>query len=327
MAKYNKLPLDFNGITGSWEEHVERGSRGQDFGYFDYQGEPVYAINDGTVDQVDYNDSCGNYIWIKHEYDDQHDLWSRYLHLKDGTTKVSVGQKVSRYQQIANMGNTGSSTATHLHFEVWFVPKGWAFNWNDRNKYAVRGTDYCYLFDGQTVANDTRALVIRVLGTNNQVARDTSKDQIEVFELFLRCRADAGTDKEVYGYIDTGFYNYDATKEANGYTWYHVPAGWIAGTEEDTKVYPKQNPTPPTPIPDDKDKKNAELQKQVSDLQETIKKQDTDLLAQKSLIEEQTKKIEELNDLLSKYSNLKTFKALNKGLYYICLKKNEKVYY
>lgn len=326
--KYNRLPLKKLGITGTWQEHTSRGSRGIDFGYFDYQGEDVYAMNDGVVDQIDKStgtNNAGVYVWIKHSYTDSQDIWSRYCHLAEGSVCVSVGQTVSRGQKIANMGGT-YGYATHLHFETWLVPKGWAFNWNDRNKYSLPATDYAFAFPDQYIGSDADNKVIqKVVGS--PVGRDTTQNQIEVFNLFLRCRADAGTDKAVLGYIDTGYYNYTETKEANGFTWYHIPAGWIAGTEEDTIVYPKQNPTPPTPIPDDKDKKNAELQKQVSDLQETIKKQDTDLLAQKSLIEEQTKKIEELNDLLSKYSNLKTFKALNKGLYYICLKKNEKVYY
>ena len=319
MAKYNKLPLDFNGITDSWEAHVERGSRGQDFGWHSYQGEPVYSINEGIVDQVGYNDTCGNYIWIKHEYDGNHDLWSRYLHLKDNSIKVKAGQKVSKYQQIANMGNTGNSSGTHLHFEVWYVPKGWKFNWSDRNKYAVRGTDYCYLFDGQQVSDSTKSQVIRVVGTNNQVARDTTKDQIQVIGFQLRCRTDAGTNKSVIGYIDFGIYNYDATKEANGLTWYHIPAGWIAATKEDTKVYPKEEPVPPTPDPYER----------IKELEEELAKANLEIKDLKAQNENLKKEIDELNkeiEELKKYTDLKVFTAPKEDYYYIYLHKGECVY-
>lgn len=321
--KYFKLPLNYSGITESWEAHVERGSRGQDFGWNNAHGGPnvpVYSINDGVVDQVSYNDSCGYYVWIKHSYDNTHDLWSRYLHLKEGSICVKVGQNVNRYQQIGNMGSTGQSTGSHLHFETWLVPKGWKFNWSDRNKYAVRGTDYCYLFDGQEVANDTKALVIRVLGTNNQVKRDTSKDQIEVVGSLLRCRADAGVDKTVYGYIDFGLYNYDATKTASGYTWYHIPSGWIAGTKEDTKVYPKEEPVPPTPDP--KDEKIKELEEELAKANLVIKDLETQNEALKKEIDELNEEIEELK----KYTDLKVFTAPKEDYYYIYLHEGECVY-
>ena len=318
--KYNRLPLDKLGISGSWEEHVNRGSRGQDFGWFDYQGEPVYAMNDGVVMQKDSNQSCGYYLWIKHEFND-YDLWSRYLHLKEASPYVNVGDRVTRGQKIANMGGT-FGYATHLHFELWKVPKGWSFNWNDRNKYAVRGTDYVFAFDDQYISNESKKTIFRVLGTGKQVSRDKNKNQIEVVGNLLRCRNGAGTNQSVLGYIDFGVYNYTETKESGGYTWYNIGFGWIAGTKEDTKVYPKQEPKPePTPMPtDDKDKK-------IKELEEEIKKLNTELLAQKKLIEEQNKKIDELIESNNNYSNLRVFVANKEGYYYIKLNKEEKVYF
>lgn len=310
--KYNRLPLKKLGITSTWEEHVNRGSRGQDFGWFDYQGEPIYSINDGIVMEINKNSSAGNYIWIKHEFANN-DMWSRYLHIKDGTTKVKVGQKVTRGQEIANMGNTGNSTGTHLHLEIWVVPKGWKFNFNDRSKYSKSSTDNAFAFDDQYIGTSSNNKVItRVIGTSKQAKRDTTKNQIEVVGEFLRARKGAGTNQTILGYIDFGIYDYIETKISNNYTWYNLGFCWIAGTKEDTKIYPKENPE------DDKDKKIAELEEQV-------KKLDTELLAQKTLVEKQKEEIDKLHEELSKTSQYKEYEAKNKE--FIEFEPGDKFYY
>ena len=310
--KYNRLPLKKLGITSTWEEHTSRGSRGQDFGWFDYQGEPIYSMNDGTVMEINKNSSAGNYIWIKHEFSN-YDIWSRYLHIKDGSIKVKVSQKVTRGQEIANMGNTGNSTGTHLHFETWVVPKGWKFNFNDRSKYSEPSTDNAFAFDDQYIGTSSNNKVItRVIGTSKQAKRDTTKNQIEVVGEFLRARKGAGTNQTILGYIDFGIYDYIETKISNNYTWYNLGFCWIAGTKEDTKIYHKENSE------DDKDKKIAELEEQV-------KKLDTELLAQKTLVEKQKEEIDKLHEELSKTSQYKEYEAKNKE--FIVFEPGDKFYY
>ncbi len=299
--KYNKMPLKFNGIT---EPYLSTASpyysksnphKGVDLGWNDnYGGQyntPVYAINDGTVMYVDKttgNMNAGNYVWIKHEFND-YALWSRYCHLKDNSTLVKIGQKVIRGQQIATMGGT-YGYAVHLHFEMWRTPKNWSFNWNDRMKYLVNPTDYTFLFDDQAIGTSSNNKVItKVLGTSKQAKRDTTKNQIEVVGEFLRARTGAGLDKQILGFIDYGIYDYIGKIEKDNYTWYNLGFCWIAGTKEDTIVYEKE---------DDKDKKIAELEEQV-------KKLDTELLAQKTLVEKQKEEIDQLNEKLSNYANLK----------------------
>lgn len=322
--KYNRLPLKFNGITEPYFSTAgpyyskSNPHKGVDLGWNNnYGGQyntPVYAINDGTVMYVDKttgNNNAGNYIWIKHEFTD-YALWSRYCHLKDNSTLVKVGQKVTRGQQIATMGGT-FGYAVHLHFEMWKTPKNWSFNWNDRMKYLVNPTDYTFLFDNQVIGTSTNNKVItKVLGTSKQAKRDTTKNQIEVVGEFLRARTGAGTNQTILGYIDYGIYDYIETKNSNNYTWYNLGFCWIAGTKEDTKIYPKKN------IEDDKDKKIAELEEQV-------KKLDTELLAQKTLIEKQKEEIDQLNDKLSNYANLTEFKANNEV--FIKLKKEDKIFF
>lgn len=77
------------------------------------EGIGIYASGDGTVIKVERNKSgYGNNIIIDHGYGYK----TRYAHLKD--IKVKKGSKVKRGQEIGTMGNTGKSTAPHLHYEV-----------------------------------------------------------------------------------------------------------------------------------------------------------------------------------------------------------------
>lgn len=75
-------------------------------------GTPVYASDSGTVITAQYNSARGNYIVINHGNGMQ--TW--YQHLS--AMYVSVGQTVSRGQNIGAVGSTGVVTGPHLHFEV-----------------------------------------------------------------------------------------------------------------------------------------------------------------------------------------------------------------
>lgn len=78
-------------------------------------GANILAAADGEViiaKSSGYNGGYGSYIVIKHDNGTQ----TLYGHLSG--VQVSVGQQVSQGQVIGNMGSTGKSTGTHLHFEV-----------------------------------------------------------------------------------------------------------------------------------------------------------------------------------------------------------------
>lgn len=75
-------------------------------------GTNVYASNGGTVSYVNQTNSCGLMIIIDHDGRVQ----TCYAHLSEAL--VELGDKVYQGQNIALSGNTGSSTAPHLHFEV-----------------------------------------------------------------------------------------------------------------------------------------------------------------------------------------------------------------
>jgi murein DD-endopeptidase MepM/ murein hydrolase activator NlpD len=75
-------------------------------------GSPVYAPGDGIVTFAGYDEGYGKMITIDHGYG----VTTRYGH--NAQIYVQVGQKVSRWDVISSVGNTGRSTGPHLHYEV-----------------------------------------------------------------------------------------------------------------------------------------------------------------------------------------------------------------
>ncbi|SLN29668.1 Murein DD-endopeptidase MepM [Roseivivax jejudonensis] len=75
-------------------------------------GTAIYATADGVVVHAGWQSGYGRLVKIKHEFG----IETRYAH--NSQLYVEVGQRVSRGQKIAAMGNTGRSTGTHLHYEV-----------------------------------------------------------------------------------------------------------------------------------------------------------------------------------------------------------------
>ncbi|MEM9707558.1 MAG: M23 family metallopeptidase [Pseudomonadota bacterium] len=75
-------------------------------------GLDIHTTADGTVIFAGRQSGYGNLIKIKHAFG----VETRYAHLSK--IRVDVGQTVSRGDHIGDMGNTGRSTGTHLHYEV-----------------------------------------------------------------------------------------------------------------------------------------------------------------------------------------------------------------
>lgn len=90
----------------SWHDAIDIGAS---------VGTPVYAAADGTVitAKTGYNGGRGIYIMVDHG----NGLVTRYQHLS--AMYVSVGQKVSKGQNIAAVGNTGASSGPHLDFAIY----------------------------------------------------------------------------------------------------------------------------------------------------------------------------------------------------------------
>jgi len=90
-----------------------RGTRrheGQDFA--GAYGSPIYATADGVVTYAGWESGYGRLVTIRHKYGFE----TRFGHLSQ--IRAKVGQKVSRGDRIGDMGNSGRSTGTHLHYEI-----------------------------------------------------------------------------------------------------------------------------------------------------------------------------------------------------------------
>lgn len=117
---------DMNGGIGSYSGHP-----GYDFTV--PMGTEVYSIVDGEVVETDSgnqdypsgrslaevlsSDDLGNFIRIKP--DDSPELMVNYMHLTENNgVLVKEGDKVEKGQPIGRVGNSGKSTAPHLHLDV-----------------------------------------------------------------------------------------------------------------------------------------------------------------------------------------------------------------
>ncbi len=82
-------------------------------------GAPIYAVADGVVTKAaqGYNGGSGNNVRIDHGKMDGEAIETSYLHMH--TIDVRDGEKVKKGQKIGTVGNTGLSTAPHLHFSVY----------------------------------------------------------------------------------------------------------------------------------------------------------------------------------------------------------------
>lgn len=75
-------------------------------------GTDIFTTADGIVTKAGWQSGYGKLVIIQHAFG----IETRYAH--NSNIRVKVGQRVSRGDHISDMGNTGRSTGTHLHYEV-----------------------------------------------------------------------------------------------------------------------------------------------------------------------------------------------------------------
>jgi murein DD-endopeptidase MepM/ murein hydrolase activator NlpD len=111
----------FGRITSSygWRRHplTERGEFHCGIDIANLKGTPVRATADGRVVLAGWQGTYGRNVMIDHG----HGFSTRYAH--NSTILVKPGEKVIRGQIVALSGDTGTVTAPHLHYEVWYQGK------------------------------------------------------------------------------------------------------------------------------------------------------------------------------------------------------------
>lgn len=75
-------------------------------------GTPVYATADGVVKFAGWQRGYGKLVIIQHAFG----IETYYAH--NSRLRVRKGQRVSRGDRISDMGSTGRSTGSHLHYEI-----------------------------------------------------------------------------------------------------------------------------------------------------------------------------------------------------------------
>lgn len=97
-------------ITRQFSTDSITGHQGVDFAAA--RGTPIRATAPGIVDAIESDKYLGLVVTIKHE----NGYLTRYGHCSQ--ILISKRERVNRGQTIALVGNTGRSTAPHLHYEV-----------------------------------------------------------------------------------------------------------------------------------------------------------------------------------------------------------------
>ncbi|WP_372594094.1 peptidoglycan DD-metalloendopeptidase family protein [Actinotalea sp.] len=110
IYKTSDYGMRFHPVLLYWRMHAGTDLR-------TYCGTEIYAAASGTVQWAKFRSGYGNQVMINNGYWNGSSLMSSYNHMSSFT--VSSGQQVSQGTLIGYSGNTGTSAACHLHFEVY----------------------------------------------------------------------------------------------------------------------------------------------------------------------------------------------------------------
>ncbi len=119
-----------------------------------------------TVDNVD-----GNHIVLNIG----NGAYAFYAHLIKGSLRVKVGDKVTKGQVIAKLGNTGNANASHLHFQVMNGPSAIA---SPSIPYVIDSFDYHGQIIPASIYNADNYLTGNFFGRDHRPTPETRTNQL-----------------------------------------------------------------------------------------------------------------------------------------------------
>jgi hypothetical protein len=166
LINSQRFAIDWKETNDDGEFYV--GDRNKNESYIDY-GATIYAVADGTIsstlDTLDPNPPgvlpandpvLGPKLTIETVDGNNivenlgHGVWAFYAHLQKGSLLVKPGDRVHKGQKIAELGNTGNSNASHLHFHLMDGPSVLG---SDGLPYVLDRFDYRGQVAPQTIAD------------------------------------------------------------------------------------------------------------------------------------------------------------------------------
>lgn len=163
----------------------------------------------------------------------------------DDIKKLKVGTTFKRGEIICFEGKDGA-TANHIHI---VVGRGYSSNWkkSSTNAWVIEGDtkkpeDIFFidknftnvLYDGKLNFKYLK----NTIGT--PVARDTTKEQIEILVDNLNARTKTTTTSSSLGYVKKGIYNILERKVINNKEWLKIEDFWICYNKNWLNYYPKE---------------------------------------------------------------------------------------
>lgn len=164
LVNPQRFAIDWKQVNDAGDFYT--GDKTKNESYVDY-GSSIVAVADGTVvatlDTMDANAPGilpaadpvlaktitvetvdGNHIVL----DLGNGVYAFYAHLLKGSLDVKVGDKVTRGQKLAELGNTGNSNASHMHFHLM---DGLSVLGSNGLPYVIGSFDYAGQIDPRTI--------------------------------------------------------------------------------------------------------------------------------------------------------------------------------
>ena len=278
-------------ISKTWQsqgmnEGSHTGTLAIDFGILNpYNVTELTAPFDGTIVHVDPQSMGGGIAFQSDEKVQYVNGTVDYMTLWTGhdNNPPKVGSKFKQGEVYSHMGTAGG-VAKHCHLEVQIgkfimptktvkTPYGYVYKLDN----ALEPFKALFLHADDLIKYTTYTWVRETDYVGTPVARDETKDQIEVVATVLNARKKPSLSGDRLGFVNPGIYNILGTKKADNYLWYEIEKDmWIAYNKDWENLLPKKESEIDILKKElEAEKKlNAELKTKVTTLESKIKEID-----------------------------------------------------